>query len=122
MGAVSYTVPLSLGLCALVFMMKLFLNKKKCALWISAILGICASGGNLSIPAFTCSVGLILIIGNSIKSKKVNYQAVIILILWILAALVNVMMPGNFVRSSNANPDGLNIVSAIQNSFWMVLD
>ena len=63
-----------------------------------------------------------VIIGNSIKSKKVNYQAVIILILWILAALVNVMMPGNFVRSSNANPDGLNIVSAIQNSFWMVLD
>ena len=119
-GATSYTMPLSFLFVALALLIK---NKNDNIKYevISAICGMLAMGGSLTIVGVGCYVAVIICIKYYLYEKKIPKWLIIITSLWIICALVNTLAPGNYIRHEVIDDSGMHPLISIFYTLRVVL-
>lgn len=115
-GAVSYAIPLSLAMLAVVF----YLKSRNMPVYIAGcILAFLASGGSLEVAGTSC-FGILIIL--SVKGcKNLRKKDYLFFCTAVLGALINAAAPGNFVRRKRIDSSGLHAVAALIRSVHQVI-
>lgn len=120
-GATSYAYPLELCLIGLTLNLNYIKDNKVKYLIFSLLCGICSGGGSLTIAAFGCYTTLVIFIYDYLNKKKINKGNIVIFIVWVLAALINTLGPGNYHRAGVDAGKSLSLFKAFTGSVLMVL-
>ena len=91
-GLSIYTIPITCGLAALIFLMD-----NKLGVWrivFAAILAFLCSGGALNVSAFICLLSL-LVLAYRVYTKKRVFDSIIVFGTALMGAIINVLAPGN---------------------------
>lgn len=102
-GAVSYSIPLSFALSAVMcFLMsnngRYTNNRHNLLAAVSAVLLFLAAGGSLAVSGTACYAILLLVLGFWLASGKICVRNTVVLAAGVAGALINVAAPGNFAR------------------------
>lgn len=98
-GAMAYTVPLSMLLGGFALLLRARRKETKLGYLGSAILMSLMAGGVLMIGGLGAIVLLFLLAIDMIKDKKIDRGLLAIFVLTVICDLINTLAPGNFVRS-----------------------
>lgn len=112
-GATSYSFPLSFLLFAIVLFWKTYEKKSVLNIVGSLLFGIMAMGGSLTVSGTGCFIAVLLCLYLFLLNKKVPVCNVIITLVWIVAAGINAMAPGNFARHSVIDQSGVHPFTAL---------
>lgn len=124
-GAVSYSMPLSCALlavmCFLLSNRESYSRRKRILLIVAAaVLGFLASGGSLAVSGTGCYALVLLTLGFYLIRGKISVGNMIVSAAGVVGALVNVMAPGNFLRHTyNSGGDG-HAWRLVQSVKWAV--
>ncbi|SFU87910.1 DUF6056 family protein [Butyrivibrio sp. INlla21] len=95
--------------------------KKNLVLALSCFTAILASGGSLNLTSFNCSVILAVLIFSFDKVKK-NVLTALPFVFALIGAIINVVAPGNFVRSEDGLKEGHStLADGIRDTFTCCL-
>lgn len=109
-----YTIPLSCCVLGSAFLIR-YWDAQKNYYWLLACLcGLIAGGGSLQCTAIICYVYLILVLCAYWVRKEGRIKILIAFCCSLMAALINVVAPGNYARYDTVDGEGLHILDAIQ--------
>ncbi len=115
-GAVSYSIPLSVGMLALA----LFLKDKNIFTYILAcVLAFLASGGSLEVAGTSCFAALTILFVKGYEN--LHKKDLFFFGIAVVGALVNAVAPGNFIRRDAIDDTGLHFGAAFINSVNQVI-
>lgn len=112
-GAMPYTVPMSLMLLGVSCLMLVIRKQKKKYIYLGAIFAFIASGGVLQVAGLNCWI-LLIICAFFNKGEK---KCWIVFLGGFLGALINSVAPGNFLRHNVIDTSGLHVLDSISMSF-----
>lgn len=124
-GAVSYSMPLS---CALLAVLCFLLSNRECCSYkkrvllivIGAVLSFLASGGSLAVSGTGCYALVLLTLGFYLVRRKLSVGNIVITAVGIAGALVNVAAPGNFSRHTYNSGGDSHAWRLVQSVKWAV--
>lgn len=119
-GAASYTIPLSILLFALVLFLKGFESNNVLHIVGAVVLGVMAMGGSLTLVGMGCFAAFIMCLYYVLKEKSVPIKNVIVLFVWICAAGINALAPGNYARHAVMDQSGVHPLKGLYFSTKMV--
>lgn len=124
-GAVSYSMPLSCGLLAvLCFLLSnndRYSHKKRVLfIVLAAVLVFLASGGSLAVSGTGCYAVLLLTLGFYLVRRKISVGNIIVTAAGIAGALINVAAPGNFSRHTYNSGGDSHAWRLVQSVKWAV--
>lgn len=117
-GAVSYTIPLSIGMIAIAGSVS---EHSKIKYIIEIICVLCAVGGSLEVAGLIC-FWLLMILLLALFNKMEIKGKLGLFIFAVLGALINVIAPGNYVRHDEIDNSGLHIGRCILYTVDIVKD
>ncbi len=118
-GATSYSFPLSVLLLAMAAFIRIEDTGKAQYIVLASVLGFLAGGGSLTVCAAGCFFAVLVCSYLFFVHKRIPVKSVIVTIIWIMAAGINAMAPGNFRRHGFVDDTGVHPMGAIYNAFEM---
>lgn len=128
-GAVSYSMPLSCALLAVMCLLVLnrqinndsYKNRRRILMTaIAAVLSFLAAGGSLAVSGTECYALVLLTLGFYLRRRKVSVSNIVVTAAGIVGALVNVAAPGNFSRHTYNSGGDSHAWRLVQSVKWSI--